>query len=127
MLVKSGRASEIVQTTTQHSKELIRKYRPRMLSANRNDVPLFCSVLRTMLARAHEREENPEAFSAQGSSSDLAGLDGHSAISETQASMAGYNERRQRTQAAKAEKLAEDERRDFEIKLDQAQYEIANM
>ena len=78
-------------------------------------------------SRAHEREENPEAFSAQGSSSDLAGLDGHSAISETQASMAGYNERRQRTQAAKAEKLAEDERRDFEIKLDQAQYEIANM
>lgn len=78
-------------------------------------------------SRAHEREENPEALSVQGSSSDLAGLDGHSAISETQASMAGYNERRQRTQAAKAEKLAEDERKDFEIELDQAQYEIANM
>lgn len=54
---KSGRASEIVRTTTRHSKELIRKYRPRMLNANRNDVPLFCSVLRTMLARARMSEK----------------------------------------------------------------------
>ena len=78
-------------------------------------------------SRAHERSENPEAFTGQGSSDDLAGRNNSSAISETEASMAGYNERRQRTQAAKTEKLAETEQRDLEIKLDQAQYEITNM
>ena len=80
----------------------------------------------TIGSRAYEREEHPENIANQGSSNDLAGRSASPMDSrQTQDSMSGYNERRQKAQTAKAEKLNETEQRDFDIKIDQAQQQIS--
>ena len=80
--------------------------------------------------RVREREEHPEQISNQGSSNDLAGrnvppIDSPIDSGQTNDSQASYNARRQKTQAAKAEKLAETEQKDIEIKANQAEQQLA--
>lgn len=77
-------------------------------------------------SRLHEREEHHESVVNQGSSDDLAGRNASPMDSnKTHDSMSGYNERRQKAQSAKAEKLAETERKDIEIKANQAEQQLA--
>ena len=73
-------------------------------------------------SRAYERQNNPNAFANQGSG-DLAGRNATQATN-TQASMAGYNDRRAKAQTQKAEKLATFEQKELDDKLRKAEQEL---